>query len=265
MKNGCTKELKRMSLSNNNKFLLLGFFAGVTSAFLGVGGGVVIVPALVLILDHDIKKALGTSLAAVTFAALAGGLVHYALNSSNVRFDIAGVIFLGALAGSRVGVFIVKRVSGRILGYMFATLLLLVGLRQSGIVTFGGGAGEMLLSYPALIALGCVAGVCSALFGIGGGVLVVPALNIFGGIPMHEAVATSLVVIVPTAAVGTVFHARHGHIIFTAIRFLVPAAVAGAVLGAVLSNIAEPGLLKTVFSIYVLFCAVKLFLRKNDK
>ncbi|MDP8298741.1 MAG: sulfite exporter TauE/SafE family protein [Candidatus Tantalella remota] len=259
------KELKRMYLSNNNKLLILGFVAGLASAFLGVGGGVVIVPSLVLILDHDIKKTLGTSLTTITFAALAGGLIHYAINSANVRFDIAGVIFLGAIVGSCAGAAITKRVSSRSLGYMFAVLLLVVGLRQAGVFSFGDGMGVDLLSYPSLLVLGCIAGICSALFGIGGGVVVVPALNLFWGIPIHEAIATSLAVIVPTAAVGAVFHARYGHIMWKAVRFLVPAALAGAVLGALLSNITEPGLLKIIFSIYLFFCAVKLFLKKNKE
>ncbi len=235
-----------------------GFIAGFASAFLGIGGGVVLVPSLVLFFDYEVKKAVGTSLATIVPAALVGVATNYLIKSDNIRFAAALLIVLGAIAGAKLGAVIANKISGRLLKTLFAVLLLFVGLKQMGVLNIPTGRIANIDAYPLLIILGLVAGMSSALFGIGGGIVMVPALSLLFGLSMHQAIATSLTVIVPTALAGAVFHSRLDNINIGAMRFLMPASLVGAVLGAVISNRLSPDILQFIFGILLIACAVKM-------
>ncbi|MGB2600627.1 MAG: sulfite exporter TauE/SafE family protein [Candidatus Omnitrophota bacterium] len=245
----------------NLKYIVLGFFAGFSSAFLGVGGGVVMVPALVFFFGYAMQKAAGTSLATIVPAAFVGALTHYLIKSGNIHFISVLYIVLGAVAGSRIGSILANKANNRVLKILFAFFLIFIGVRQAGIVNFQITAAMNLASIPSFVILGFAAGLVSALFGIGGGVIMVPVLNIFFGFPMHEAIATSITVIVPTAAAGAFFHSEFGNIDREAVKCLIPGAMVGAILGAVLSNMTDPGALKIILGGVILLCAVKMFFK----
>ena len=99
----------------------LGFAAGVLAGFFGVGGGIVIVPLLILLLGFESRAATGTSLAAIGITALAGTIL-YAFEG---RVDVAHAALVGlpAAAGAVVGAGVQQRVSGRALTLAFAGLL----------------------------------------------------------------------------------------------------------------------------------------------
>ena len=144
---------------------------------------------------------------------------------------------------------------------MFGFFLLFIGLRQAGIFNIHGDTGIELVSVPAFVLLGIVTGLVSALFGIGGGVIMVPALNILFGFPIREAIATSVTVMVPTAAAGAFFHSGFDNVDHEAVRSLIPGALAGAVLGAILSNMTAPEVLRVILGAVIILCAVKMFLQ----
>jgi uncharacterized membrane protein YfcA len=243
--------------------LTLGLVAGFASAFLGIGGGVVLVPSLALFFDYDIKKAIGTSLATIVPAALVGVTINYFIKSDNIQFVAALFIILGSIAGAKFGAAIAAKISGRLLTLLFAVLLLFVGLKQTGVVNIPTEQITNIEIYPLLIILGLAAGVSSALFGIGGGVVVVPALSLFFGFSMHQAIATSLTVIVPTAFAGAVFHSKFNNINTGAIKYLIPASLIGAVLGAIISNRLSSDALQFIFGILLIFCSFKLGLKRD--
>ncbi|MEA3489378.1 MAG: sulfite exporter TauE/SafE family protein [Candidatus Omnitrophota bacterium] len=245
----------------NSYLLILGFFAGFGSAFLGIGGGVVMVPSLVLLLDYDIKKAVGTSLTTIVPAALVGVSTHYILNSDNILFISALFIILGSVAGAKIGAAIADRIRGDLIRVLFAALLLFVGLKQVGLIRIPTESVLSINSYPFFVILGLIAGISSALFGIGGGAIMVPSLDLFFGFQMHQAIATSLTVIVPTSAAGAIFHAKLNNIDRRAVRFLIPASLLGAILGAILSNMLTPVTLRYIFGFFVIFFSVKMFLK----
>ena len=177
----------------NIGIILVGLVAGFGSAFLGIGGGVIIVPSLVVFFSLDIKKAIGTSLSAIVPAALVGVIVHYLIEPSNIFFGVAFIVIIGAAIGAKLGAITASRVHVRLLTLLFAVLLLFVALKQGGLLP-----GDRFLSAvkaqnpsPYYFVLGIFAGFSSALFGIGGGVLIVPALSILFSFGMHQAIPTS--------------------------------------------------------------------------
>jgi uncharacterized membrane protein YfcA len=110
------------------------------------------------------------------------------------------------------------------------------------------------------LAIGVAVGVASALFGIGGGLLMVPYLVALGA-GQHLAEGTSLLVIVPTAIAGTIAHHKRGYVSFRHAWYLVPGGVAGALLGAFLANNMDAGLLQKVFGVFVLLMGARLILQ----
>jgi uncharacterized membrane protein YfcA len=105
----------------------IGAVAGAFSALLGVGGGVVIVPALVLLARFPPRAAAATSLGAIGITAAAGTAVYAALG--DVRWGDAALLGLPALVGAVLGTSLQQRLSSRLLVALFALLLAGLGVR----------------------------------------------------------------------------------------------------------------------------------------
>jgi len=103
------------------KLVLIGLVAGLFSALFGVGGGIVIVPLLILLLGFESRVATGTSLAAIGITALAGTIL-YAFEG-HVLVGHAALVGLPAAGGAVVGTLLQQRVSARALNLAFAALL----------------------------------------------------------------------------------------------------------------------------------------------
>jgi len=103
------------------KLLAIGLVAGLFSALFGVGGGIVIVPLLILLLRFESRAATGTSLAAIGITALAGTILYSF--EGHVHVGHAALVGLPAAAGAVVGTGVQQRISGRALTLAFAGLL----------------------------------------------------------------------------------------------------------------------------------------------
>ena len=108
------------------KLVLIGAVAGLFSTVFGVGGGIVIVPLLVLLLGFSGRVASGTSLAAIGITALAGTIL-YAFEG-HVDVAHAALVGLPAAAGAIAGTAVQQRVSGRALAFAFAGLLVVLAV-----------------------------------------------------------------------------------------------------------------------------------------
>lgn len=242
--------------------LFLGLIAGFLSAALGIGGGAIMVPALVLFFCYEMKKAVGTSLATIVPTALVGVITHYLLESSNIKWLIVLFILLGSILGARFGATLAKKLHSSILKKIFAVLIIFTGLKMTNILKIPTQTITTITAYPLLIFLGLIAGSASALLGIGGGVIMVPVLNLFFGLNIHQAVATSLTVILPTTFAGAIFHNKFDNINKKALKFLVPTALLGGVLGAVFTNSMPSETIKIIFGVYLFIAAILMFLKK---
>lgn len=194
-----------------------GLAAGFVAGLFGVGGGVLLVPVLVLLLHRAQHVAHATSLVAIVLPAIVGAS-RFAFDGA-VAWPAALAVALGALAGVQLGVVIMPRVPEKRLRYVFAGLLALMAIRLLVLGDGAAGDGGVALGTPDLdlvvlllhVLLGLVSGTASAVLGIGGGAIIVPVLVVLFGYGQHIAEGTSLAVIVPTALVGAARHARRGY------------------------------------------------------
>ena len=240
------------------KGLALGVLAGVMSGLFGIGGGAVMVPLLVLWLAQPQHRAHATSLAAIVVTAASGmarfagdGEVHYAAGLA-----IAG----GAVVGAFFGAQLMHRLSPQRLRQAFAVLMIVVAVQmlfgftpEEGTVAIASSA-----AIVAYLALGLVAGVLSALLGVGGGVIMVPAMVLMFGFSQHAAEGTSLLIIIPTAIVGSVRHAKNGYTDWRLGMILGLGGVVGAWAGASVALTLDADLLQRLFAIFLLVTGAHL-------
>ena len=180
----------------------VGLLAGFLSGLFGIGGGLLIVPSLVLVLGMEQRLAHGTSLAAVLPIAVSG-VVGFAVEG-HVDWPVAAAITIGSMAGAVIGTHALHVLPVRVLGYAFAALLLISAVRL--LVGDSASGGRDDLSVPIgllLVGIGLLSGTIAGLLGVGGGVIMIPAMIIVAGIPAVTAKGTSLAVIVPTSIVAT--------------------------------------------------------------
>ncbi|MEE4251450.1 MAG: sulfite exporter TauE/SafE family protein [Alcanivoracaceae bacterium] len=258
-------------------FLVLGIVAGLLAGTLGLGGGVVIVPALLMIfplMDFPVaitaQLAVATSLA--TIAATSVSAIHTHQGLGAVRWPVALPISTGILAGAFAGAFFASAISSAMLARLFGIFAMLIALQMA--FTSGqlaNGAHEHLPSRPALALVGSVIGTLSAMFGIGGGSLTVPFLSACG-VRMQQAVAISAVCGLPIAIGGGIGFViagwHHPHLPAGSLGFVYLPAAAGIVLtsfplarlGARLAHRLPATTLKRVFAGALFLIGLKLVL-----
>ena len=181
--------------------ILVGLAAGLLSGIFGVGGGILIVPGLVFFAKMDQRRAHGTSLAAVLPISISSLITYWSHN--HVDWPVALFLAIGAVAGALLGTKLLKTVKHEVLSMSFAAVLIVSAVRLYW-STSGSGRDQLtLLICIALIAVGVATGVLAGLLGVGGGVIMIPAMMVLLGLPNVIAKGTSLAVIIPTAITGT--------------------------------------------------------------
>ena len=116
----------------------------------------------------------------------------------------------------------------------------------------------------ALLAIGLTAGALAGLLGIGGGLLMVPAMVLIMGMDQHVAQGTSLLVIIPAAAFGSFTHHRHGRLALRDAGALAVGGVLGAILGSVTALSLDEELLQRLFAVLILFVAARLLMTRRS-
>ncbi|WP_255513346.1 sulfite exporter TauE/SafE family protein [Homoserinibacter sp. GY 40078] len=188
--------------------VVVGLVGGLLSGSFGVGGGVVMVPLLIWLVGLDQRHAAATSLVAIVPTAIAGSIGY--LVHGQIALIPALLVAVGGVGGSLIGTRLLRTLPIGWLRWMFAVFLVLVALyllvgpephRTNGFeLTVGSGVG--------LVLLGIAMGIASGLFGIGGGVIVVPALIAVFGMSDLAAKGTSLVAVIPAALSGSIRNTR---------------------------------------------------------
>lgn len=244
-----------------------GLAAGTVAGLFGVGGGILLVPILVLVLRRTQHDAHATSLVAVTMGALAG-VARFGLDGS---VALAGGLALaaGAIAGARLGARLLPRIPEQRLRRLFVAALAILAVRfllvgASGEAAVAGDVTpDLTAAQLALHAVGGVlAGTVSSVLGVGGGIVNVPLLVLGFGYGQHVAEGTSLAVIVPTALTGAVSHHRSGYTDWGLGVRLGAGSVLGAVLGAQLALSLSPVTLGRLYGGLQVVVAV-LMLRRS--
>jgi len=233
-----------------------GLVAGLLSGLFGVGGGIILVPALVQ-LGMPQRLAAGTSVAAILPTAIVGSL-GYAL-AGDVDLIAAAALAVGVVIGAQIGSLLLAQLSREVLFWSFFVFLLLSIV--SLWVSVPSRDAQVELS-PLTIALLAVAGlgtgILSAVLGVGGGIVLVPALMFFFGAGDLAAKGTSLLMMIPGSISATIGNRRRRNVDLRAAGWAGLAACVASPLGIVGANLLTPLWANIAFSALLIGVCVRL-------
>lgn len=237
--------------------VLLGLGSGFLSGMFGVGGGIVIVPGLIAILGFNPKLASGTSLAAIIPLASVG-VISYAVVGS-VSWVGAGLLAAGGLIGTQLGSFLLKWVSSRKLQAGFAWVMIASAVMLFVTVPSRDAVIEITWTVgAALVIIGFCAGLLAGLLGVGGGMIVVPALMLILGASDLVARGTSLLMMIPAAIGGTVPNYLRGNVDLGAALIISMAASTTTVLGSRVAHLVSPAIANICFAVLIVVVAFRM-------
>jgi uncharacterized protein len=238
----------------------IGLLAGLLSGLFGVGGGTVIVPLLVLILGFDQRLAAGTSLAAIVPTATVG-VISYGVHGS-VDWVAALLLAVGAVAGAQLGTWLLPRVPLTVLRWAFVGFLIVVIVSLFIVVPSRDAELALTpLTIGCLILLGVITGTLAGLLGVGGGIIVVPALMLLFGTSDLIAKGTSLLMMIPTAVSGTIGNIRRRNVDLFAAALIGAAACTTTALGAWIATLVDPLTGNVLFAVFLVVIAGQMALR----
>jgi hypothetical protein len=248
----------------------IGAIAGFASGLLGVGGGFVVVPLLVVWGRTSAARAAGTSLAAILPIAVVGaGHYYFGGGSPHLNLTVAALVVLGSLPGAYLGARAVRHVPSRALQMALAVLLAAIGAYEIARVLSGthltppGQAVQPdALTAALVVGAALLIAAASGLAGVGGGILLVPAMVLGLGMDQHVAQGTSLLAILPTAAIGALVHHRHGDVDIRAAALIGGVGAPASVLGASLALALPQAMLVLVFGSFLLAAAARMWPRR---
>ncbi len=235
--------------------IAIGLVSGILSGLFGVGGGIVMTPGIQVLLGAPAIVALATPLPAILPTAVTGALRYHEADELDLR-AAAWMASLG-LAGAAVGAALTKVVPTHLLLVVTALLLAWqsIGILRGASRTQG--RRVRLRSTPLTFAgIGLIAGLISGLLGIGGGIVMVPLMAGWLGMPLKRVLGTSLATIVVLVIPGTIVHAALGHIDWAIFAVVVIGAVPGARIGANLALGTREHTLRLLVGSFMLIVAV---------
>lgn len=240
--------------------LVVGAIGGFLSGLFGVGGGVVMVPLLIGLAHFDQRRASALSLAAIVPASVVGAIGYLA--QGEVDLGAAAALAVGAIPGTLVGTRLLRRLHITVLRWLFIALLVVVALRLVLVEPERGAALTLdPLLLVALVGVGFLVGIASGLFGVGGGIIIVPVL--LAGFGMGDLVAkgTSLTVIVASSTVGTVSNVRARLVDLRAGLLVGGAAALTSLAGVAAAFLLPPRISSITFAVLLGVSAVQLAVR----
>jgi uncharacterized membrane protein YfcA len=256
--------------------MAIGAFAGVLAGLLGVGGGIVLVPAFYYTFSglgynspQLVQICLATSLATIIFTSIRSVSSHN--KKGAVDWDILKSWAPGIVIGAIIGVFVAAELRSTTLLMIFGSLAFIIGLYMA----FGKSDWQISDTMPTGVkraVLSPMVGFLSVLMGIGGGSFGVPIMTLHGR-PIHRAVATAagfgLIIAIPSA-ITFLFTPipdqgrppmNIGHVNIAAFLVVIAMTTFTAPIGAKLAHSLNPKPLKRVFAIFLIFVAINM-LRK---
>ena len=190
-----------------------GLFSGLLAGLLGIGGGTVLVPILVT-LGYSPVQAVATSSLAIVITSISGSIQNWRMG----YLSLQKVLYLGlpAVVTAQIGAYLADKMPAYILLTAFGILLVfnifLANLRRR--LSTKNGSNQTINPVVARIGTGGTAGLLAGLFGVGGGVIMVPLQMLLLGEKIKAAIQTSLGVIVITSMSAAIGHAARGNVLF---------------------------------------------------
>ncbi|WP_318465046.1 sulfite exporter TauE/SafE family protein [Photobacterium leiognathi] len=254
--------------------LLLGSVVGLLAGLLGIGGGLLVVPALVWLLpkagiaSHLVMHiALATSLASIVMTSMASARNHFKLG--NIDFSVVKFLAPGIIAGGLSGSVVAEIIPSHYLPKVFAVIVLCLAIQM--LLSMKVVNDKPLPSSPVCAVSGGVIGLISSLAGIGGGSLTVPYLSYFG-VEMRRAIGTSSLVgllIAISGMIGFIYAGvgseslpkySVGYVYLPALIGIAATSMIATRYGAALVSRLPTPTLKKLFAVLLLVISIKMFL-----
>jgi uncharacterized membrane protein YfcA len=258
----------------------VGAVTGLVGALLGLGGGVFLVPLLTVLLHVPFRTAVSASLMSVIATASASSTVNLDRGLVNMRLGMALEVAtsVGGLSGGLAAALFTTRQLFLLFGGTLCLMSVLMALRsgrrnvipdlavETGVLGGRFEEGETTYVYRVKrLGFGLVAslgaGAISGLLGVGGGIIKVPVLNTFCGIPMKVAAATSAFMIGVTAAASVFIYYSHGDVALPLTAAVVLGALPGSLLGARLSQRVDARPLKLLMAVILALVGMQMAVR----
>jgi len=239
--------------------LVIGLGAGIFGSILGVGGGIIMVPALTFIGLPPAQTA-STSLFAVASTSVSS-TIEYS-RQKRIDYEIGMWMAASAIPGAIIGAILSAYLSTESFKLYFGILLLLAGLYvlyKNSVFKERPSGTEKHPAYrtAAVLAATFGAGVISSLFGVGGGIIFMPALLLILGMTMHRAAPTSQLALMVASITGVITHSLLGHPDYLQALVLSGGAFLGAQIGARYSRSVKDILLQRIFGLVLMGVAAK--------
>ena len=241
----------------------IGLLAGLLAGFFGVGGGIIVVPLLILLLHTDQRQASVTSLVAIIPTSLVAASAFLASGTVPLDQTIYGVIIaIGSTITAPLGAWALRTWRLTTIRWIFIVVLLFAAIQV--VYDFPDRNSHLEWSVGTvvvLIASGAVMGFVAGLLGVGGGLLIVPLLVLGFGVSDLTAKALSLIAMFPAAISGTIGSARAGKVDWTAgISLGVPMALA-SIVGVWLATVTPVEWASPLLAALLIYAVIQLVIR----
>ncbi|MEI6845553.1 MAG: sulfite exporter TauE/SafE family protein [Candidatus Firestonebacteria bacterium] len=250
---------------NWSGYFALGIVAGFLSGLCGIGGGVIMIPALLFIFKLSVHAAAATSLAVIIPTALFGSIRN--AFSSTVTPDWGAFLFIsaGAVPFAYLGAHLMHKVPQEKLKKTLGIVLLLVSIKMIFFAAGSpveSGALQGVLRAGGFVLLGAVTGFLSGLLGIGGGVIMIPIMLYVFEMKTHIVTATSLAVMIPTSISGTLKNFKNGHTNWNATLLIAGGSLGGVLLGAAAAEQVDQLSLQRIIGALFVFVSAQMIFKK---
>ncbi|MCM8760121.1 MAG: sulfite exporter TauE/SafE family protein [Candidatus Omnitrophica bacterium] len=239
--------------------LLTGLVAGFICGLFGMGGGSLMVPAIVYVFDLPMKEAAGTSLFVIIFSAISA-LINYTRHKK-VYPELAFFVVPSGILGAQVGAFLTSRLSDVLVQYIFVLVISALGIRmlfqKENDIPYEGNHFNRIVA----ILIGLLAGFVSGLCGVGGAVLLIPLLYIFLKVPIHTCIGTALIAILFNAVSGSTGYMVRNLVNFRIGLMLAMGSTLAAPVGARISIRIKREKLRKIFAIVLIISGLSILFK----
>ncbi|WP_100373950.1 sulfite exporter TauE/SafE family protein [Bacillus sp. FJAT-45037] len=260
--------------------VLVGLLAGTIGSLLGLGGGIIVVPAL-LLLSSSVgilagitpQVAVGTSLLIMIFTGLSSTFAY--VKQGKVDYRSGFLFFMGSGPGALVGVWLNRFLEVEPFMIYFGLFMLVVAAiltirpylkprplsNRAMTYVYNDDKGQKnVYGYRPVVAImiAAMVGILSGLFGIGGGSLMVPAMIILFHFPAHLAIATSMFMILLSAMLSSISHILLGNVNWLYALALIPGAYIGGIVGAAINKRLSSTALLIILRLFLVLAALRL-------
>ena len=256
------------------------FIAGIIGSLLGLGGGIILVPALTILFDMPMHEAIGVSFIGVLVNSSSSSLVYIKNRLTDMR--LSSILELGAVTGSIIGAYTALLIDSNVLSAVFGVVLGYVAIdmyrklkknsednniksRSDDEREYFDESTNKTITYSVIrekegTILSIIGGIFSGLLGLGGGAIFVPIMNRIMKVPIKVAIATSSFMIGVTSLVGALIFFNNGFIDVALVSPIILGIFFGAQIGSRINKVIDKQILTNIFCLVLIYIALRMII-----